>query len=167
MEAHSSPLELVIVQAASGHLDALAELQLELIKYMAQIAPDGFGQSLQELPDFDEVKTTFVEAIDDPNTHLLVAEVEQRTAGYIMGVIEEYTDDLVTAPFLTVQYVGVRPEFRHNGIAARLMAGMETFAKSRGISSIDLLVWEHNPGARALFAKLGYAPLEHRLAKLL
>lgn len=167
MNAAPSPLKAAIVEASSSHLDALAELQLELIKYMAELIPAGFGQSLQELPSIEEVKSTFIEAIDDPNTCLLVAEVEQHTAGYIMGVVEEYTDDLITAPFLTVQYLGVRKEYRRCGLAALLMGEMESFAKSRGIRRIDLLVWENNPGAKALFGKLGYIALEHRLAKVI
>ena len=165
MSADARMSEVSIVAAASSHVDALAELQLDLIRYMAQIAPEGFGKSLTEPPAFEEIKATFVEAIDDPATRLLVAETGQRLAGFVMGVIEEHTDDLISAPFLTVQYVGVLKEYRRNGIAARLLAEMETWAKSRGITQIDLLVWEHNPDARALFTKLGYMPLEHRLAK--
>ncbi|MBK7684693.1 MAG: GNAT family N-acetyltransferase [Rhodocyclaceae bacterium] len=50
----------------------------------------------------------------------------------------------------------VLPEFRRQGHAERAFAALEPIAEKLGLASIGLHVFAHNPGAQALYAKLGY-----------
>jgi ribosomal protein S18 acetylase RimI-like enzyme len=68
---------------------------------------------------------------------------------------------------MTVQYLAVAEERRGCGIAQLLMAAIEAAASARGITTLDLLVWDSNSIARSLYEKLGYTTLERRMVKRL
>ena len=53
--------------------------------------------------------------------------------------------------------VEIAPAWRRKGHTGRAFALIEDEARARGLRSIGLHVFGHNPGAQALYAKLGYA----------
>jgi ribosomal protein S18 acetylase RimI-like enzyme len=52
--------------------------------------------------------------------------------------------------------VGIRPQYQRRGYATEAFAGLEGEVRARGLSGVGLHVFGHNPGARALYEKLGY-----------
>lgn len=59
----------------------------------------------------------------------------------------------------------IAPEARRQGHAQRAFAALEPLARQLGATSIGLHVFAHNPGAQALYAKLGYAVTGHNMHK--
>ncbi len=59
----------------------------------------------------------------------------------------------------------VLTEFRLLGHAERAFSALESVARELGLTSIGLHVFAHNPGARALYAKLGYKVTGHTMVK--
>lgn len=57
---------------------------------------------------------------------------------------------------LNVHDLTVRPEWRGRGIGRRLMLGLETIARERGLCKLTLEVRADNPAARALYGSLGF-----------
>jgi ribosomal protein S18 acetylase RimI-like enzyme len=53
--------------------------------------------------------------------------------------------------------VAIRPPYQRRGYATEAFAALEGEARTRGLAGIGLHVFGHNPGARALYEKLGYA----------
>lgn len=51
----------------------------------------------------------------------------------------------------------VSPEYRRQGHAEAAFRAMEVLAREMGLPSVGLHVFANNPGAQALYAKLGYA----------
>jgi ribosomal protein S18 acetylase RimI-like enzyme len=159
--------QLHVLPTKFEDLQALANLHLHTIGYLSSVAPEGFGIGIKTTTANEEVLEYFQEALDNPDCIFLTAQSGSEIAGYVLASIEEHGDDLLAAPFVTVEFVEVFPKFRRQGIARALMAEMETLAKRRGVVNLDLLVWDANASAKSLFQSLGYIELEHRLAKIL
>jgi ribosomal protein S18 acetylase RimI-like enzyme len=158
---------IAIAPFSEDHLGAVARLHNETTRYMAEIAAAGFGASLLPVPGADETAELFRCSACDPDNILRIALIEDEFAGFCLGAIETHGDDLVAAPFLTIQFLAVCKARQGSGVGAALIRDMEACAAQRGIHTIDILVWENNTGARKLYSKLGYIPLKIRLAKRL
>jgi ribosomal protein S18 acetylase RimI-like enzyme len=75
--------------------------------------------------------------------------------------------ELVLSPRTLPMYVGyikrvvVHPEYRHHGVARRLMEAVIAFAKTQEVHVLDLHVFEQNLGAIRLYESLGFQA-QHR-----
>lgn len=58
---------------------------------------------------------------------------------------------------------GVIPNFRRQGIAEALMKKLFEETKNRGVSEINLGVFNDNTGAYKFYQKLGFKPLEQKM----
>jgi ribosomal protein S18 acetylase RimI-like enzyme len=63
--------------------------------------------------------------------------------------------------------VEIKPEFRRQGHAAAAFKALEPLVRKLGLTSIGLHVFAHNPGAQALYRKLGYAVASVNMLKQL
>jgi ribosomal protein S18 acetylase RimI-like enzyme len=63
--------------------------------------------------------------------------------------------------------ISVKPERQREGHACRAFLALEDEARRLGLSGIALHVFAHNPGARALYEKLGFRPTNISLFKTL
>ncbi|MFQ5890798.1 MAG: ribosomal protein S18-alanine N-acetyltransferase [Gemmatimonadota bacterium] len=91
---------------------------------------------------------TFRGLMRRPNAALLVAEVEERVAGYLalwFAAAEAELGDLA-----------VLPELRGRGVGAALVAGAVREAAQRGASSVFLEVRVSNAAARRLYERAGF-----------
>ncbi len=55
-----------------------------------------------------------------------------------------------------INRLAVLPEYRHRGIAARLVRACETALRKKGLEMFAALIDGENTPSRSLFAKLGY-----------
>lgn len=146
---------------------SIVTLYAEATKLMHQISPDGFGDALGYPINITNETESFTRALNNKETVIFVAEQGGKVIGFVMGVIENHPDDLLNAPYLTVQYICVDKEFRRSGIGKTLMQEIENWAGNKGLSTLELIVWTNNVPAKTLFQGLGYLPLELRMAKKL
>jgi aminoglycoside 6'-N-acetyltransferase I len=88
-------------------------------------------------------------------------------AGFVCVVTDKRgaPDDPTRHAF--VHDVFVAAEYRHRGIARRLMEAAETFAKANGLTEIRLAVLEHNSDARRFYAALDFRDYARVLKKAL
>jgi len=153
--------------ATSLDLPAIAALHGAITAELHALAPTGFGGALETLPGRGDVAGKFRDMLDDSDCVLLVAEEDARVIGYASGWREAHDDDVIAAPFFTIEYVSVQAEQRGHGAAHELVAALEAEARRRGLGRVDIRVLEANTHARELYAGLGYHPLEMRLGKVL
>lgn len=160
--------------AVTLELRAAQERELEHIALLhnttvAEIALQarGMGFGAPDVPTLEESAGLFSERLADEDALLLVALEGGELLGYVSAVIETCGDDLLPAPFLTIEYAVTAPQARGRGVAGQLIAEAERIALKRGITHADLLVWSCNDGARRLYEKLGYRAIEQRMAKRL
>ena len=134
---------------------------------MHRLSPAGFGERLGEPIDVKKEQESFSQALVDKGTVILVAEKDGEIAGFVMGVIENYPDDLLDSPYLTIQYICVDERFRRTGMGKALMQEVERWALCKGITNLDLMVWDTNTPAQSLFRRMGYVPLDIRMGQKL
>ena len=105
--------------------------------------------------------------IEDPDHDIIVACNKDKIIGFLSIVTENYTDDLVPAPFSTIEYIEVEPDFQSVGIGQILIEEAERIAYSKGHKYIDGLVWETNEKVKRLNEKNGFCTIERRMVKKL
>jgi ribosomal-protein-alanine acetyltransferase len=89
--------------------------------------------------------------LTDYNTIALEAKEGADIAGFIIAQIE-FDDD----EFGHIITLNIAPDYRHKGVATKLLQEMENFLRQRGISECHLEVREDNHAAIKLYHKLGY-----------
>jgi ribosomal protein S18 acetylase RimI-like enzyme len=151
--------------ATSLDLPAIADLHLAVAAELRRLAPEGYGAPLESMPGAGDVAGTFRDMLDDPDAVLLVADEGGSIAGVGSGWVETAGDDLIPAPFFTIEYIEVDPTHRGKQLAAQLMEALEAAARARNVSHIDLRVFVSNKPACKLYERFGYKPLEYRMAK--
>ena len=109
----------------------------------------------------------FDEVLANSNRTLYVAEVTGIIAGLILLVESASLDDPIYRPrrYLYVDELAVLAEYRRQDIGRRLMAAAENLAAERGISTIELNVWEANTQAMTFYDRLGYRTIRRRLSR--
>jgi GNAT superfamily N-acetyltransferase len=72
---------------------------------------------------------------------------------------------LVRRRYVSVENLVVAEERRQSGIGQALMERVHQWAKTEGVYTVYLTVWDFNQSAQALYRKLGYEMLHHRMRK--
>lgn len=103
--------------------------------------------------------------LSDPHTTFLIADVDQRPAGYARLVLgppppPECVDD---PDAMEIARFYVSHPWHGTGVAAQLMAASIDHARALGRRTIWLGVWQHNPRALAFYRKWNFREVgEHR-----
>lgn len=156
---------LLIRAARQADLQRLVEIHNTMLGELVRIAPEGFGQKMRAAQGSAALRVEYEQALDDADSLLLVAEAQGEIAGLALGVVERFGDDLVDAPYLTVQYLAATEGHRGKGVGRMLLAEMERWACERELSVVELSVWPNNEAALGLYRRMGYRELERRMAK--
>lgn len=151
---------------AAAFLPQVAKLQLAAISELHALTVSGFGNALAAAPTLDELEERFRTALAE-GALLYIAVSSGEFAGFLQGFVEDYSDDLVDAPYMTIEYLAVAPAFRGAGIAHRLLQLAEREALARGCTALELRVMAGNSGAIAAYQRYGFELLELRYARLL
>jgi [ribosomal protein S18]-alanine N-acetyltransferase len=89
--------------------------------------------------------------LTDYNTISLEAKTDADIAGFIIAQIE--FEDKEFGHIITLN---VAPNYRHKGVATKLLTEIESFLKQRAVNECRLEVREDNHPAIKLYHKLGY-----------
>ncbi len=103
---------------------------------------------------FDEeafTKRQIAYLLTDYNTIALAAKTGSDIAGFIIAQIDN--DDNEYGHIITLN---VAPNYRHKGVATKLLGEIESLLKQRGIVECRLEVREDNHAAIKLYHKLSY-----------
>ena len=105
--------------------------------------------------------------LSDADALLLVAERFGELVGVLRAVVRQTHSHPAVVPrsFVEVSELAVREGFRGLGIGTLLMKEAHRWAYERGISTVELTVWEFNSEALALYEKLGYTTMYRRLSR--
>ena len=103
--------------------------------------------------------------ITDPNTHFLMAWVDQKAvaSGYATQKTPRHYLDHTAYAYLGFMYT--LPEYRGNGINGRIVRALKKWALGRGLQEMRLTVYPGNQPALKAYEKVGFSPhlLEMRL----
>lgn len=110
--------------------------------------------------------------LEDAEQALLVAEVDGDVVGLVrVQALErlEVPDVPALAPrrYAMVQELVVAQSHQRRGIGTRLMSEAERWARDRGLTQVELGVYEFNEAALRLYRRLGYSTHSRRLSRTL
>jgi ribosomal protein S18 acetylase RimI-like enzyme len=105
-------------------------------------------------PDFWEKRIEISEAIR-PHWASLVAELENRVVGFVLGRAGEFEFGL-PGTVAWIEIIGVDPAFRRQGIAQELIKQFAESAEDHGIRTIFTLVNSSHNEMQHFFNRLGF-----------
>jgi ribosomal protein S18 acetylase RimI-like enzyme len=106
-------------------------------------------------PSYWEKRIEISEAIR-PHWASLVAEIENRVVGFILGRSGELEFGL-PGTVAWIEMIGVDPAFRRRGVAQELVRHFEESAEDHGIRTIFTLIASNRTDIQQFFSRSGFA----------
>ena len=112
----------------------------------------------------------FERHLADPDQALFLAEVD----GAVVGLVRVQALERLEVPdvpaltprrYAMVQELVVAQTHQRRGIATRLMTEAHRWARDRGLTQVELSVYDFNHPALRLYEKLGFTPDSHRRSR--
>ena len=102
---------------------------------------------------------------EEDERQVLVAESDGQVIGYILFRVR--TDLPLSSPhrMATIYDLYVRPDFRHRGVATKLLAEALEAMKSRGVTLVTITALVANEPALRLYRKVGFRDFRLTLVK--
>ena len=141
--------------AQPGDYPTISRLLLQIAQLHHELRPDVFRPASQK---YD--KKQYDALLDNPDAPILVAEnARGEVLGYVMCMVKQWQGHPVIwdRRVLHIDDLCVDEAMRGQGIGERLMEGVFALARARGITQIELNVWECNEGARRFYERMGFA----------
>lgn len=156
--------EVVVRAATSADAATLAALNHHVHDLHVEAEPERYSAT-----DDAVVAARFEAFVADPDTDVILADVDGVPAGYVVvvGVVQPAHAFAPERRFALIDQIAVSPDARRRGVGRRLMEAAAERATARGLGELQLDVRAHNAQARAFYEGLGFAEVQTRLAKRL
>jgi GNAT superfamily N-acetyltransferase len=107
--------------------------------------------------------------ITGPQSAILVATDGADTVGLMTLLEKQVTANAIAAErrYVEIDNMVVMPSARRQGVGSAFLQAASDWARARGISSLELSVYEFNEGAHALYRDAGFAPVLTRMRRKL
>lgn len=145
----------MIRRATDADAPALARLNRHVQAFHAEAEPE-----IYRVSDLEDLRAWMEEYLAKPYHEVLLYERGGEALGYAAMRCgrHEATPFLWGRSYVYVDQLGVAPGARRRGIGRALMEAVHARADELEVDAIELDVRAVNPGARAFYAALGYAP---------
>lgn len=141
---------MIIRKAETKDLDTLKEFEQEIIRYERLFAPN-----LKKDPiTYYNIKNL----IERESAYLVVAVVNNKIIGSGYALIETSKPYIKPNKYAYLGFMYVLPEYRGKGVNGQLIDHLLDWAKSRGLTEIQLDVYAENKSALSAYKKKGFAP---------
>jgi GNAT superfamily N-acetyltransferase len=144
--------------------DTVVELYKELDEIHVQARPDYFVQR-----DKDNIypKDAFLQNLAHPDVLQLGVFEDGQLVGVVRATLWEESGMVKDVKTVCLDNIYVLPSRRRNGIATRLFAEVELWAKEQGAIRMDLHTWDFNKSAIAMYQAMGMTPQRYVFEKKL
>jgi ribosomal-protein-alanine N-acetyltransferase len=88
----------------------------------------------------------------DPDHLFLVAVLDNRVAGYVLGPVDPWRDP----PRAHIDSIAVQPDLQHGGIGSQLLGSFRREVRRQGCTILTLEVSPRNEAGLAFFTKHGF-----------
>jgi ribosomal protein S18 acetylase RimI-like enzyme len=146
-----------IRQATASDLESLTPLFRELDALHVELMPENFRQFTGPIRPFELLQ----EKVTSPEKALFIALSGTTVAGFVdmqKSSNPEYPM-FVPKDFAFVDNLYVSPEFRGTGLAHTLFEKAKEWAREKGLSSIQLKVYNKNQSAIRFYEREGLVPV--------
>jgi ribosomal protein S18 acetylase RimI-like enzyme len=156
-------MEISVRKATAGDYNSLCELFEEMDALHREALPHLF----QKPNGAAREKDTYLGLIADENVALLVAEAGENLVGFVHAIVREPPAFPVFVPrrYAVVDGIVVKSGFQNHGIGRILMDKMQEWAIAKGVTSIELNVYEFNETAISFYESLGYRTFSRKMSK--
>ena len=144
--------------------DMVAELYKELDEMHVQARPDYFVHREQ-----DEIypKDAFVHNLAYPGGLELGAFDDELLVGVVGATLWAESGMVKAMKTVCLDNIYVLPAYRRKGVATKLFAEVEQWAKEQGAVRLDLWTWDFNKNAIAMYQAMGMTPQRYAFEKKL
>ncbi len=141
-----------IRQATSNDVSQIIPLLDGINKIHIEKRPDVFKNKTNE-----EIKNNLEEMMLDENNIILLAEDNQIIKGILICKVKEIENhiNLKNAKVLWINEIGIKQEYRRNGIGSALIQRAKEIAKENNCVRLELNCWEFNENAIKFYKNLG------------
>ena len=148
-------MEYAIREATMQDYEALLPIFHEVNEHHRRALPHIFCRPDGPIRSRDYMHGLFA----DDDSAIFVAECDQGIVGEVKIALRESRDIPILVPrrYAVVDTLVVLEAYRRAGIGQALMERAHDWARARGVTQVDLTVWEFNAGAMAFYERLGYA----------
>jgi GNAT superfamily N-acetyltransferase len=149
--------------AQTGDIGRVVEIAREVQEYVARERRMPAVQSVE----FSMPAAHYERLLASTEHGLLVAVIAGTVIGYALVARETEPDDLTIEPRANVYELAVAESHRGQGAGSLLLARVEQWAAQRGLTLVQLAVWEFNGDALKLYDRAAYRPIMRKLEKRL
>ena len=154
---------VTIRAACHRDLDRVCELNRFVHDSHVAARPDIFRAK----PPRAELRSFFVALLDNPKHHLLVAEVDGESMGYLWAEVQSRSANTfkLRQDRIYVHQISVHPSSRRRGVGRELFAAVSAVAESEGIEDLALDSWSFNSSAHSFFEALGFSTYNVKMSR--
>ncbi|MFH1565817.1 MAG: GNAT family N-acetyltransferase [bacterium] len=109
----------------------------------------------------------FNQILNSEKATILVAELQDSILGFVFVSIRKVAGDplLKERSYAVVDNMVVEEKYRNKGLGRILLTEAITWAKIKGITKMELNVWEFNQNAINFYEKLGFETISRKMKK--
>ena len=146
-----------IIKGESKHIDALANLWLELMKVHSEIDKNYFSNSANNLHQY---KNMLKEEISNPNFKLFVAETDSnKIIGFILAGKSRGYSLYNSNLFCIIHDIFVINEYQSIGIGKSLINSVIDWSKSQKINKLEVSIFAKNKKSVEFYKRIGFEDL--------
>ena len=139
------------------------ELNKELDELHVEARPDFFVHRDDVFP-----KEAFDANLANPESLMLgVFDKEETMIGFVRATLWNKSGMVTSMKMACLDDIYVVPAHRRSGIARKLFAEVEQWARELGAVRLELLTWDFNKGAIATYCAMGMTPQRYIFEKKL
>ena len=132
---------------------AIVELWSALVAYHRELTTDLPAAAVNGAARYAK---RLIQRLDDPFTHILVAEDEDRVIGFALGTIVDLLPDIFNVePGGYLADIFIAPAYRHQGLGRELIEQMINWFREQQVHYIELSVAVQNEQAIAFWKAVG------------
>ena len=154
---------MILRKLTESDYPTFLELYRQLDEFHVQARPDYFVHRDEIYP-----REHYVHTIANPICLALGAfDDSGRLLGFVEATLWNESGMVKTVKTVCLDNIYVSPASRRGGIAGKLFAKVERWAKEQGAIRLDLHTWDFNKGAIAMYRAMGMTPLRYVFEKKL
>ena len=158
-------MNVLIRAAVIEDYDAVCALYAQVAHVHSQALPQFFrpveGPALP--------REFFANILANEDAAIFVAEWQDTLIGMTHCSVRTTPAVPVVVPrrFINIDDLVVSEHVRHQGVGQTLLERVHQWAREKGVTEVELNVWEFNTSARSLYEKLGYETTRRIMRKQL
>lgn len=158
-------MDLNLEAAVEADYKHVVELYSKLVETQMENLPWKFQKPEKEVFS----KAVFVESLKSKNTLILLAKQKVKLIGLIYIKVEKAANLPlnVARRYAKIQDLLVKGSFKGKGVEEKLLLEAQKWVQSKGVTDIELEIFDYNEEALAFYKKDGFQEVSHIVRKVL